>query len=123
MLVVALTNVGPAPSWTKGATTISAHENGPHPDIPSGTPIATFESNGKYPATTGTMNAARLDGGTDDRSHAAIFLNYISNPDGEKIGMKILSQSKGVPAEVESKYFIGTGENNTTGYNYSTIDN
>jgi hypothetical protein len=125
-LVTATTNLGPASNWRASSTSISPYVAGNHPDIASGTPIATFESNGKYPAATGDMGTPRLDGKTSNTSsHAAIFVDYIKDPQGNVIGMQILSQSEHHPTSVEDKYFITNTHTDltrdTVGYGYSVI--
>src|SRR5581483_5830139 len=92
-LVTALSNVGPAGSWTTSSSlTISPYANGNHPNLASGTPIATFEPGNWYPAQTGVMGTPRLDGKTylGEQAHAAIFLSYITDNNGNRIGMNIL---------------------------------
>jgi hypothetical protein len=128
-LVRALANVGGTGSWKANQNMqISPYLLGNHPTIPAGTPIATFE-NGTYPGATGTMSSRRVDGITSNTSaHSAIFLDYATDRQGNRVGIKILSQSEGQPASVETKYFV-TGNSSvdrshpTIGYQYSAIQN
>jgi len=73
------------------------------------------------------MGTPRLDGKTGNTfSHAAIFVDYIKDQQGNKVGMHILSQSEGHPTSVEAKYFITKTPTDltrdTVGYGYSVIE-
>jgi hypothetical protein len=89
-------------TWTEQLDSSGASEtidpaNGLYPDIPAGTPIATFDANGVY---TGD---AFSDG---NLQHAAIFLGYSVNTATGKIdGMFILDQYPGKPAGVRFRPF------------------
>lgn len=76
-----------------------------HPDIPIGTPIATFDQNGKY------------GNHTDGTSHAAVFLGY--NDDGS---MKVLDQWSGHPAQVRNIQFNNSKAVVDNGYQYRVIN-
>ena len=110
-LVQALTNVGPSSTWTRG-TSLSKNGGG-YPSINPGTPIATFDGTGKYPAT-GVLNPNIQ--GTRGEAHAAIFLGYIRDRNnGQITGMTILEQYAGQPARVWPRTF------SSDPYTYSVI--
>ncbi len=81
--VVTHTENIPTGSWTVIAgTTITTSTI---PNLPRGTPIATFDANGRYPAN-GTLSNGRT-------AHAAIFLGYDKDPaTGAITGLWVLDQ-------------------------------
>jgi dienelactone hydrolase len=81
-LTRAVSGLGATSTWEPGSQ-LNDDLSGNYPNIQPGTPIATFE-NGRYPSS------GKNDAG--EYVHAAIFLGYIPDNQGNIVGISVLDQ-------------------------------
>ncbi|WP_135429123.1 BPSL0067 family protein [Pseudotabrizicola sediminis] len=115
-LTRALSGVKNTATWRKGAE-LSPNASGLYPDIPVGTPLATFD-----PTTELYYSEGKTVKG--EWQHTGIFLGYISNVDGDVIGIALVDQyqiSGSKPAGVSDYYFGDTKSFLKNASNYSVV--
>lgn len=118
-LTKAVAGVGATSTWTPGKA-LKPDSSGNYPDIPSGTPLATFDpatTPGSYNGSTGKTTAGQWQ-------HTGIFLGYITDSAGAIVGMSMLDQyqiSGSKPAGVSEYYFGDTTSFLKNASNYSVV--
>jgi hypothetical protein len=116
-LVRALTSLGSTSSWRPDRSRrLEPDERGAYPDVPAGTPVATFGGSGSYPRD-GVLANGQL-------AHAGVFIGYEASADGRISGMYLLDQysaGNGKAPGVSLYQFQDGGRHYKDGRNYSIV--